>query len=239
MKKEVFDIIINNLEQRTRECGEHLDHIHTTADLENVSLKDAVELQKFCKSEQFKMTEIAMVDSYHIIGMGNLSAVQSAQFNKLLTKYLSYRTDIKAISNLSTLANLPKLPTASQFKLLQLGDITLVSEARGGDKEQIVYIDEEEVKDFSIAKEAIEMESQIGLIPASLKLEGNKISLNIGDLPKFIKLCGFEADLNLLLPKIIGNAEYMGIKWKHGISKTGQIQGEPNVHILERLRKVM
>lgn len=239
MKKEVFDIISNNLEERVHMCEEYLDHIHTTGDLENISLKEAVELQKFCKSEQFKMTEIAMVDSYHIIGMGNLSAVQSTQFNKLLTKYLSYRSDIKAISNLREISNLPKLPTVSQFKLLQLGDITLVSQTRGECKDQIVYVDEEEVRDFSIAREAVETESQIGLIPSSLKLEGKVVSLHYGELAQFIRLCGLEADLNLVLPKIINGVEYMGIKWKAGISKTGQIQGEPNIHILERLRKVL
>jgi hypothetical protein len=239
MKKEVFNVIIENLEERVQECEKHLSHIHNTDDLENISLKEAVELQKFCKTEQFKMTEIAMVDSYHVIGMGNLSAVQSAQFNRLLTNYLSYRSDIKAISNLTSINNLPKLPTVSKFKLLQLGDITLVSESRGNELDQIVFVDEEEVRDFSAAKEAAEAESQIGLIPVSLKLDGNKISLNIGDLPKFIKLCGFEADLNLLLPKIINNADYMGIKWKGGISKAGQIQGEPNIYILERLKKIL
>ena len=88
------------------------------------------------------MTEIAMVDSYHIIGMGNLSAVQSTQFTKLLNKYLSYRSDIKAISNLGEISNLPKLPTISKFKLLQLGDITLVSQMRGENKDQVVYVDE-------------------------------------------------------------------------------------------------
>lgn len=237
MKKEVFDIIINNLGERVEECEKHLDHIHTTGDLENISLKEAIELQKFCKTEQFRMTEIAMVDSYHIIGMGNLSAVQSTQFTKLLNKYLSYRSDIKAISNLGEISNLPKLPTISKFKLLQLGDITLVSQMRGENKDQVVYIDEESIYAYSEAKEGIEMESQIGLIPASLKLDGNKVILHYGDLAKFVKLCGLEADLNLLLPKIISGAEYMGIKWKQGISKTGQIQGEPNIQILDRLRK--
>ena len=52
MKKEVFDIIINNLGERVEECEKHLDHIHTTGDLENISLKEAIDLQKFCKTEQ-------------------------------------------------------------------------------------------------------------------------------------------------------------------------------------------
>lgn len=239
MKKDVFNVIIENLSERIQECEKYLEHIHNTDDLENISLKDAVDLQKFCKIEQFKMTEIAMVDSYHIIGMGNLSAVQSAQFNKVLTKYLSYRSDIKAISNLNTISNLPKLPTVSKYKLLQLGDITLISESRGNELDQVVFVDEEEVSDYSVAKEAAEVNSQIGLIPASLKLDRNKVILDLGDLPKFVKLCGLEADLNLLIPKIISGAEYMGIKWKQGISKIGQIQGEPNIYILERLRKIM
>ena len=237
MKKEVFDIIINKLSERVEECEKYLDHIHTTGDLENISLKEAADLQKFCKTEQFRMTEIAMVDSYHIIGMGNLSAAQSTQFTKLLNKYLSYRSDLKAISNLSEISNLPKLPTISKFKLLQLGDITLVSQMRGENKDQVVYIDEESIYAYSEAKENAEAESKIGLVPASLKLEENKVSLHYGDLAKFSQLCGLGADLNVLLSKIINGAKYMGIKWQPGISKTGQIQGELNDALLDRLRK--
>ena len=50
-------------------------------------------------------------------------------------------------------------------------------------------------------------ESQMGLVPASLRLEENKVILHYGDLAKFSQLCGLEADLNVLLPKIINGAK--------------------------------
>ena len=126
MKKDRFELIMSTLEGRKSLCYSYLDGIQNTADLSEITLARAAELKKFCIEEENIMTNIVMVDLYHVIGMGDLSPVQMMQFTYSIKEYLEYRPIIKAIvKNLDSIMNLPKIPVKTQYKLQGLGGITL------------------------------------------------------------------------------------------------------------------
>ena len=127
MKKEQFDIIMNSLETRIALCKTHLDDIHTTKDLSAITLARATNLKSFCIAEETVMTNIAMVDLYHVIGMGNLSPTQMMKFIYTIQEYLEYRPTIKSIvKHLDSIMKLPKIPVKTQYKLQGLGGLILV-----------------------------------------------------------------------------------------------------------------
>ena len=69
---------------------------------------------------QSKTDQFLKQDLYHIIGMGNLSAVQSAVLNKLVREVTNHRSIVKAV------AALPRVPsrmskTVSMYKASTVG----------------------------------------------------------------------------------------------------------------------
>jgi hypothetical protein len=126
MKKEQFDVIMNSLEARKDLCKKYLNDIHTTEDISKLTIAKAAELKTFCVEEEIVMTNIAMVDLYHIIGMGNLTPIQMMQFTYSIRDYLEYRPIVKAmVKQLNSIMNLPKIPVKTQYKLKGLGNMTL------------------------------------------------------------------------------------------------------------------
>jgi hypothetical protein len=83
-----------------------------------------------------------MVDLYHIIGMGNLSAMQLGKVYKLIRAYSTYRPDIKAISKWDgNLTSLPQIPKRTSFHLTNF-DLVLIG-GRGGEiEEEIETVDD-------------------------------------------------------------------------------------------------
>lgn len=131
MEAKTFEIIMTNFNNILEECHSHLDNIKTTKDLEKISLKEAKELFTYCKKAQSTQDKV-FCDVRHLLGMGNLTPVQTSQLIKCFKEYSSFRSDIKAIaSNLSSISNLPKLPSTSTYDLVVLGPIKLTSELRG------------------------------------------------------------------------------------------------------------
>lgn len=149
LKKEDFDTIVSTLQAHTESCASKLDRIKTKDGIEEISVKELKELLTFCKSEYEIQTKILMVDTYHILGMGNLSASQLGTFTKLLKQYSSYRPDINTICkwNLDVF-NLPKIPKKTKFRLLGF-KIELVS---GREDVEEFYEDEETVETYEEAK---------------------------------------------------------------------------------------
>ncbi len=169
MIKQDFDKITTALETRINECEKYLANIKTTDDLANMTLKDLAALREFCKNESAVMTEIIMVDFYHIIGMGNLTAIQEAKFIKQMKKYMSFRTNMKSLaSQLNTLSldDLPEIPAKSKFKLKALCDLTLYSskeaeaDANTAFEETAEVLDYKEARDQVAANKAVEEQAQ-------------------------------------------------------------------------------
>jgi hypothetical protein len=126
MDKEQFSTIMTALEARKNLCKTHLGEITTTDDLSKITLAKAADLKSFCIAEEAVMTNIVMVDLYHVIGMGNLTPPQMMKFTYAIQDYLEYRPTIKAIvKHLDSIMSLPKIPVKTQYKLQGLGDILL------------------------------------------------------------------------------------------------------------------
>jgi hypothetical protein len=209
MKKTEFQIIIDALKKRTELCSFHLNEISTTDDLNRLTIVEATDLKNFCIAEEEVMTKIAMVDLYHIIGMGELTPPQMMKFTYAIQEYLHYRPTIKAIAKgLDSIFNLPKIPVATQYRLMGLGDLILTS----GVGELVV--DEASVEDYDKLKHS-DTRSDTPLLP--FKLEGKQITVDLAQFDFFVTLLTnlFKSPLSAenFRNKMMTGKEYLGIEW--------------------------
>ena len=195
MNKDTFKTIQTNLETRINECKSHLDHIITTDDLKDITIGEAQELKIWAKKESAIMTEIVMVDFYHIIGMGELTVLQTNTFIKLIKEYMKYRSDLKTIGAHFSLDTLPDLPSSSEFTLKQLGDITLTSKIRGRGKAASIIVENGEVNEYAEAKNELSSLNRDDLIVKGsseeygpYKIDGNIITMSVSSLADFINI---------------------------------------------------
>ncbi len=86
MEKEKFEKIIRDLEVRVVICERRLELLTSKEDLLALPLKDFIELKNFCQEEQSKMDKVN-TDLYHLIGMGNLTPIQTQKLCGLIRKY--------------------------------------------------------------------------------------------------------------------------------------------------------
>ena len=223
MKKEEFDLVIGALQERLDNCEKYLGEIKTTEDLKNITIGQALELRDFCIAEVEKMTKIAMVDLYHIIGMGDLSVPQMMKFIFLMKAYLSYRPNIKSISkSFDSMTNLPKIPVNTKFKLLALCDLTLTA---GEDEE--AFEDNATVDDYTVLKqmnakkdeEVSEKtdEEQITVQSDCFSIVDQTVMVDMGRLGEFHKvlsgLATTTCDFTKLIRRILDHKSYFGIEW--------------------------
>ena len=203
MEKLEFQKIIDTLAKRIELCELHLGNIHTTDDLSKLTIAYAVNLKNFCVTEEEIMTKIAMVDLYHIIGMGDLTPPQMMKFTYTMQKYLQHRPIIKAIAKyLDSIFELPKIPVATQYRLMGLGDGLLTS----GAGEAVV--EEASVEDY-------QRKSKNELLP--FRLEGNQIKVDMAQFDFFVTLMANITKSPLstenFKSKLTAHGEYMGIQW--------------------------
>ena len=231
MKKEEFDLVISALQERLDNCEKYLGEIQTTEDLKNITIKQALELKDFCVAEVEKMTKIAMVDLYHIIGMGDLSVPQMMKFIFLMKAYLAYRPNIKSISKgFDSMTNLPKIPVKTKFKLLALCDLTLTA---GEDEE--AFEDNATVDDYTVLKKvnakkdeevnvkkdeevSVKADEEVSDVQSDcFSIVDNTIMVDMGRLGEFYKFLSSisttPCDFNNLIKKIIKYKSYFGIAW--------------------------
>lgn len=227
MKQEQFEIIENNLRKRISQCEEKLDHILCTEDLYNITIKEFMELQSFCKQEQIDMTEIFMVDLYHVLGMGKLTMTQRNTFLSLINKYATYRSDIKCICTMNEISDLGKLPARSKFKLHKLGDVTLESDPRGFTRAVTVLEETNEISDYKEAKK-----DDRALVAAtetyqykSIIISGDIITFDVKDAKEFINTIASNGSLENLLKHCSKHTNYCDVVWKYTNDTCTQISG--------------
>ena len=232
MKKEEFDLVISALQERLDNCEKYLGGIQTTEDLKNITIKQALELKDFCVAEVEKMTKIAMVDLYHIIGMGDLSVPQMMKFIFLMKAYLAYRPNIKSISKgFDSMTNLPKIPVKTKFKLLALCDLTLtVGEDEEAFEDNATVDEYTELKQMNAKKdkevsektdkEQITVqgnEEHVDVQSDCFSIVDQTIMVDMGRLGEFYKVLSSisttPCDFNKLIKKIITYKSYFGIAW--------------------------
>ena len=231
MKKEEFDLVISALQERLDNCEKYLGEIQTTEDLKNITIKQALELKDFCVAEVEKMTKIAMVDLYHIIGMGDLSVPQMMKFVFLMKAYLAYRPNIKSISKgFDSMTNLPKIPAKTKFKLLALCDLTLtVGEDEEAFEDNATVDEYTELKKVNVKKDEEvsektdeEVSEKTDKEPVTVQgdcfsIVDQTIMVDMGRLGEFYKFLSSisttPCDFNKLIKKIISYKSYFGIAW--------------------------
>ena len=232
MKKEEFDLVIGALQERLDNCEKYLGEIQTTEDLKNITIGQALELKDFCITEVEKMTKIAMVDLYHIIGMGDLSVPQMMKFVFLMKAYLAYRPNIKSISKgFDSMTNLPKIPVKTKFKLLALCDLTLtVGEGEEAFEDNATIDEYTELKKVNVKadkevsektdKEQITVqgnEEHVDVQSDCFSIVDQTVMVDMGRLGEFYKFLSSisttPCDFNKLIKKIISYKSYFGIAW--------------------------
>lgn len=223
MKKEEFDLVISALQERLDNCKKYLGEIQTTEDLKNITIGQALELRDFCVAEVEKMTKIAMVDLYHIIGMGDLSVPQMMKFIFLMKAYLSYRPNIKSISKgFDSMTNLPKIPVKTKFKLLALCDLTLtVGEDEEAFEDNATVADYDELKKVNVkADEEVSEKTdkeQVVVQGDCFSIVDQTVMVDMGRLGEFHKVLSSLAtttcDFTKLIRRILDHKSYFGIEW--------------------------
>ena len=223
MKKEEFDLVIGALQERLDNCEKYLGEIKTTEDLKNITIGQALELRDFCVAEVEKMTKIAMVDLYHIIGMGDLSVPQMMKFIFLMKAYLAYRPNIKSISKgFDSMTNLPKIPVKTKFKLLALCDLTLtVGEDEEAFEDNATIDEYTELKKVNVkADEEVSEktdEEQVVVQGDCFSIVDQTVMVDMGRLGEFHKvlsnLATTPCDFTKLIRRILDHKSYFGIEW--------------------------
>ena len=231
MKKEEFDLVVSALQERLDNCEKYLGEIKTTEDLKNITIGQALELRDFCVAEVEKMTKIAMVDLYHIIGMGDLSVPQMMKFVFLMKAYLAYRPNIKSISKgFDSITELPKIPVKTKFKLLALCDLTLTVGEDEDAFEDNATVDDYTVlkqmnakKDEEVSEKADEEvgektdKEQITVQSDCFSIVDQTVMVDMGRLGEFHKVLSSLAtttcDFTKLIKKILDHKSYFGIEW--------------------------
>ena len=223
MKKEEFDLVISALQERLDNCEKYLGEIQTTEDLKNITIGQALELKDFCVAEVEKMTKIAMVDLYHIIGMGDLSVPQMMKFVFLMKAYLAYRPNIKSISKgFDSMTDLPKIPVKTKFKLLALCDLTLtVGEDEEAFEDNATIDEYTELKKVNVkADEEVSEKAdkeQITVQSDCFSIVDQTVMVDMGRLGEFHKVLSSLAtttcDFTKLIKKILDHKSYFGIEW--------------------------
>ena len=231
MKKEEFDLVIGALQERLDNCEKYLGEIKTTEDLKNITIGQALELKDFCIAEVEKMTKIAMVDLYHIIGMGDLSVPQMMKFVFLMKAYLAYRPNIKSISKgFDSITELPKIPVKTKFKLLALCDLTLtVGEDEDAFEDNATVDEYTELKkvnvkaDEEVSEKADEEvgektdKEQITVQSDCFSIVDQTVMVDMGRLGEFHKVLSSLAtttcDFTKLIRRMLDHKSYFGIEW--------------------------
>ena len=107
--KTILTKYINQSTELTEACVVD-DHIT----LDHLTIGQVKDLTTKARELQSKTDQFLKQDLYHIIGMGNLSASQSAALNKLVKGITEHRTVIKTLAGIPTLPN--KVSNTSTYK---------------------------------------------------------------------------------------------------------------------------
>jgi hypothetical protein len=135
-----------------------------------------------------------------------------------MQRYQQYRPTIKAITKWSgDIFSLPKIPVATQYKLMGLGDVTLISGV--GD----CVTDNASVADYDQTK-------RNSLLP--FKIEGRNIRVDMTQFEYFLSLMITISKSNLSAEnfrhKLVNGGEYLGIEWNSydGYEAIGRIKSD-------------
>ena len=233
MNKEDFAKITSVLEAKVDLLDRTLGPITEDNSLECLSVKQLKEIVDISAKELTAMTNILMVDTYHIIGMGKLSPTQLSTFTRLLRTYCSYRPDLKAIVKWNgNIASLPKIPKRTKFKLLEF-DLELIN-GRGGEIEEI----SETVDDY---KNKTLVNTPAVTRVGSWDADNNRVCVSRADIENFMHFIRTQkhfkdVPVDLLRRTLHIGGDYCGVKW---VSAGDSIIGYPSNAFTIKLFKLL
>jgi hypothetical protein len=203
-----FNLIYENLKSRVDWCDEHLGPILCKKDLLRLTLEQYIELIGRCKTLKSEMDKI-YAEWYHIIGMGNLSAVQNGKLFALIKRFSLYRSDIKCLADNASMDKIPDIPTSSKYKLTVLGDFTLTRESRGQAESEV------DLSDAPESKAEITISDLQGKPEPAGKFDGKNIHLNPDEVKAYALWSGYWLTLKAsgVADAIRAGKAYGGVQW--------------------------
>ena len=116
MKNSDFQIIVKNLANQINQCESALSWYNLCSrDISKMVIEQINLTISSCQKAQGEMDKFVASDLYHLIGMADLSAAQTAKIIKLTKTLLEYRSDIKFFANQNKI-QVPQKKT-SNYKL--------------------------------------------------------------------------------------------------------------------------
>lgn len=210
MEKELFNRIYMDLHKRVDDCLNHLMHITR---FDSLPISELKELKKWAEEEHDRMTTIAMVDLYHILGMGNLTAIQQTQFISQFKWYLSFRPMINTIiTHFNSIDDIPVVPTGSSYRLHVLGAGRSLTTGTG------LEVDEADVSDYSVpavAPPVDETELPFYLSGDDLGVTEENLKAFYGIISKLVG--GAAGTYENFSKKVKVGGTYFGISWTTSI----------------------
>ena len=77
MTAEKFSKIYDALLERKNKCDEILGSLFENPDISDRTIKEIITIKEFCNAELPIMTNIIMCDLYHILGMSDITPIQT------------------------------------------------------------------------------------------------------------------------------------------------------------------
>lgn len=128
MKNSDYQIIVKNLTNQISQCESALIQYNLCSqDVSKMMIEQINSTISSCREAQGEMDKFVTSDLYHLIGMADLSAAQTAKIIKLTKTLLEYRSDIKFFAHQNKI-QIPQKKTSS-YKLSS--GIKLVNEKGG------------------------------------------------------------------------------------------------------------
>lgn len=217
MQSEHFTQIIENLDARVDMCVANFSGIKSDDDINNLPLAEAKRLRDLAKSEVEKMTNIAMVELYHIIGMGDLTMPQLSTFLKKVKTYLKYRPVVKFFAkNFTTIDDIPPIQNGTKYQLAELGNFWLT------------VGNEEAVDDKASIDDYVREHHPTVKIGFDYSLRGKELKVHENQLDSLATngeiIFGTQVNATTLKQKILKKCEYCGVAWQ-GIDSEDYIHG--------------
>lgn len=116
MKNSDYQIIVKNLTNQINQCESALIQYNLCSqDVSKMVIEQINSTISSCREAQGEMDKFVTSDLYHLIGMADLSAAQTAKIIKLTKTLLKYRSDIKFFASQNKI-QVPQKKT-SNYKL--------------------------------------------------------------------------------------------------------------------------
>ena len=218
MTAEKFSKIFDALLERKNKCDEILGSLFENPDITDRTIKEIVAIKEFCKAELPIMTNIAMCDLYHIIGMSDITPIQTMQFIKVFKEYIRYRVIVKLFTDKEFyIDEAPKFPKKSHYRMLELGNVEVSVTFSNG---LVDMVDVSNVEEYDATKKNKHSDEPDPAPKPTLPfiLDGHSVIIKRKDIGKFALLINeimhMEASIPNAVNKITSFKDCLGFSWK-------------------------